>query len=478
MSNYIATSTELTSVADAIRAKGGTSSSLSFPTGWINAINDISSGPSSSDAVIRVAIYNGSTVTMVKGNTTLVPTKRILADNNQYEVALFIVTSDLFDSVNLWAISSVGDYTYSENILINSNKDYYVELTHVPIEYQEVEFLTCTNSSTQYIGIGITPYQVHGGTFSYKLSSNAAAWTYVWGAGSNGSSSNASGSLGLGAGTSAKGLNYGSTQLASNAYTSGIKYEGSFSCENGSQSQTTNGSTVTGNGTQTPTNAREIVIFGFSTAGSVSNNRFYGSIYYLTFTDENGNLLRDLVPCYRKSDSVAGMWDRVTKTFMSPTAGGVLLPGPVVINGFGSLKLYYRGSFLSGYERNDITTNGTITLNSDYITLHSNSSSKAYVYVRWIAVDLTSYSYISAFFDNVTSANIFGAIWISDSESVNVYGDSVSYNHTQIDSSTSKTLTLDVSNITGTYYLGVGIDTNDGSWSNARNVNLYSVIIY
>lgn len=44
MSNYLVTDTELTSVANAIRTKGETSSPLSFPSGFISAINDISGG--------------------------------------------------------------------------------------------------------------------------------------------------------------------------------------------------------------------------------------------------------------------------------------------------------------------------------------------------------------------------------------------------------------------------------------------------
>lgn len=44
MSDYIVTDTELTSVANAIRTKGGTSGSLAFPSGFVSAINDISGG--------------------------------------------------------------------------------------------------------------------------------------------------------------------------------------------------------------------------------------------------------------------------------------------------------------------------------------------------------------------------------------------------------------------------------------------------
>ena len=44
MANYIVTDTELTSIADAIRTKGGTQGSLTFPNGFVTAIGNISGG--------------------------------------------------------------------------------------------------------------------------------------------------------------------------------------------------------------------------------------------------------------------------------------------------------------------------------------------------------------------------------------------------------------------------------------------------
>ena len=44
MSDYIVTDTELTSIADAIRTKGGTQADLVFPTGFVTAIGNISGG--------------------------------------------------------------------------------------------------------------------------------------------------------------------------------------------------------------------------------------------------------------------------------------------------------------------------------------------------------------------------------------------------------------------------------------------------
>lgn len=44
MADYLVTDTELTSIADAIRTKGGTSANLSFPTEFVSAINAIETG--------------------------------------------------------------------------------------------------------------------------------------------------------------------------------------------------------------------------------------------------------------------------------------------------------------------------------------------------------------------------------------------------------------------------------------------------
>ena len=44
MANYLATDTDLAAVANAIRTKGGTSAGLTFPSGFVDAIGDISGG--------------------------------------------------------------------------------------------------------------------------------------------------------------------------------------------------------------------------------------------------------------------------------------------------------------------------------------------------------------------------------------------------------------------------------------------------
>ena len=52
MANYTVTDTELTSIANAIRSKGGTQAQLEYSSGFISAINSISTGTDTSDATM------------------------------------------------------------------------------------------------------------------------------------------------------------------------------------------------------------------------------------------------------------------------------------------------------------------------------------------------------------------------------------------------------------------------------------------
>lgn len=60
MANYIVTDTELTSIANAIRTKGGTSASLTYPDGFISAISAIS-GSSATQHTIHLEFTDETT---------------------------------------------------------------------------------------------------------------------------------------------------------------------------------------------------------------------------------------------------------------------------------------------------------------------------------------------------------------------------------------------------------------------------------
>lgn len=58
MSNYIVDGSELTSVANAIRAKSGSSSQLTFPDGFVSEIQSIQTGGGSSSHTVTISLGN------------------------------------------------------------------------------------------------------------------------------------------------------------------------------------------------------------------------------------------------------------------------------------------------------------------------------------------------------------------------------------------------------------------------------------
>jgi len=81
--------------------------------------------------------------------------------------------------------------------------------------------------------------------------------------------------------------------------------------------------------TYRPAGARAIVLFARGTSAvAESGNRTKGKIYYAKIWNK-GDLVRDLIPCYRKSDNEAGMYDLVTETFFTNAGTGEFLYGEI-----------------------------------------------------------------------------------------------------------------------------------------------------
>ncbi len=72
MANYLVTDTDLTSVADAIRTKGGTSAALEFPDGFVDAVEAIETGGGTdylAEAISNsLTTYESDAVTSIRGN--------------------------------------------------------------------------------------------------------------------------------------------------------------------------------------------------------------------------------------------------------------------------------------------------------------------------------------------------------------------------------------------------------------------------
>lgn len=95
MSNYIASSTDLTSIANAIRTKGGTSAQLAFPSGFVSAIEAIPTGGGSS-----VPPWVTSTETVTIGANSITNMEQVKNYFESYNPYAFIFLKTAPDTAN------------------------------------------------------------------------------------------------------------------------------------------------------------------------------------------------------------------------------------------------------------------------------------------------------------------------------------------------------------------------------------------
>ena len=93
MANYLVTDTELTSVANAIRTKGGTESLLEFPSEFVSAISAIPTGGSSDFSTATVTIINTATSDPSVFSAFVDQTKAIAYDSGSFNIDTYAVTS-------------------------------------------------------------------------------------------------------------------------------------------------------------------------------------------------------------------------------------------------------------------------------------------------------------------------------------------------------------------------------------------------
>lgn len=189
----------------------------------------------------------------------------------------------------------------------------WVELASLPTEYQEVAYIQTTGS--QYITTDITPsnntYQVET-----KIETTSSQDYQVVFAGQ----SEKHYSLTMGGGKWYVGGSNTEASGGKSSATSGNIYEIVFN--DASHSVLVNGGTVVSG--QTFTSNQQIRI-----AKRLSDNTSgaYKYYYFRVKNNSTGKILADLVPCYRKSDSVAGMYDLASKKFYTNSGTGTFIVG-------------------------------------------------------------------------------------------------------------------------------------------------------
>lgn len=86
------------------------------------------------------------------------------------------------------------------------------------------------------------------------------------------------------------------------------------------------GSTYNVDASQTAWNSEES-LWLFGVHRTTIGNWGTRAIRYFKYWDKDNNLLRDMIPCYRKSDNVIGMFDLVSQTFFTNAGTGVFTVG-------------------------------------------------------------------------------------------------------------------------------------------------------
>lgn len=273
-------------------------------------------------AFIVCTYPSGSTCTATNGTITLT------APDTSGSVVFDIPTPA--STPETWTVACTdGTNTASTTVSISTDgQSVSVALTyHVPAEYQEVEYLESTG--TQYIELPIYSSDIASGEIKYYIVT-AIPYSFIFGSSSDTSSSTAGGTYGLRITShdENRGFVYNGTLKSLAVNTVGIEYVVQFETTSGSQSYVINGGTpVTGttSGTISQIQPNLFTLKYRTTIKPAENCK--ARVYYFSCFDSNGDIIMDLVPCYRKTDSVAGMWDRVSETFLTNAGSGTFTVG-------------------------------------------------------------------------------------------------------------------------------------------------------
>lgn len=224
-----------------------------------------------------------------------------------------------------------------------------VETARLPKEYQEVEYIQ--SSGTQYIDTGFVP------SYSTRVVMRAIVQDYsangaFFGARTSSSLSGLSFSLMLLSGGTVRSDYYG-TEV--NVTTVPLGEE--IKIDKNKNVCTVNGATAT-NTASTSKSAYPLFLFAVNTAGTAS---LFGK-FKLPETEiyDGETLAIHYVPCYRKADGVAGVYDMITNTFTTSPVG-LFINGPEV---GGSSKEPIVFTYSGYYIDNRIDDKGVVRLNT------------------------------------------------------------------------------------------------------------------
>lgn len=234
-------------------------------------------------------------------------------DNTTKVAGMYDIVNDVF-----YTNAGTGEFLVGPDVGVN---------TVLPTEYQRVEFIkTISDGNYNYIKTGL--FLPNGFVVKTKFSvNNSLIASCIIGATENSSPyyRNAilvrnTGEVTLSAGTNAFGSNY-YIELNSiyELEASTIKGESYLKIDGVTYVQSTNSDERT---------SKEIFLFANN---YVERQQFHGSLSDTEIYDDLMTLVRNFIPCYRKADNVAGMYDIVEGKFYTNAGTGEFILGPDVI---------------------------------------------------------------------------------------------------------------------------------------------------
>ena len=237
-----------------------------------------------------MAIYKGDKeiVGLYKGPTEII--KRYKGNNLIYDVFKWL--------------------PYSYEYIYNSLVPQYINKSSIPEEYQEVKYIESTG--TQYIDTGLVPSVNH--SFSIKFSVGYLGNCVAFGSRTSGNYASSLNQIYLNVtnNNEIKLFNiFGTNDLVLN---DNVEANTVFTYKN-----------IHNNNFQLSSPSQPYYIFTLNNMGSpstISNIKMY---YFKIY--DNNILVRDFVPCYRKSDNVIGLYDKVNSVFYTNAGTGTFLKG-------------------------------------------------------------------------------------------------------------------------------------------------------
>lgn len=172
MAEYLTNTADLTAVADAIRAKGGTSAQLVYPAGFVSAIQTIQTGIA---LQLIVTVSAGATVTATNGSKTISGTSESTG-----------VCTLIVPEIGTWSVSATLGGQTSDTKTVSITDSYAVSLNFVyptlnKNTWETIKNISDAGQGANYWSIGDRKAVTLNGTVGHLTLSNYTIYAFVIG---------------------------------------------------------------------------------------------------------------------------------------------------------------------------------------------------------------------------------------------------------------------------------------------------------